>query len=148
MTEPAHAMDVVYVIDVAERPGIVHAIAAVFAHRGLSMRALYADAQRRPPRVLVVFSGTPRQVRLVAQVLARLHDIHDVRLLPADSPELHAVALCRGGPGLPPALEAVGVQQLADGWLLSGPHAAVELAVARLREAGLAEAVSRSLVVL
>ncbi|GAC1629100.1 MAG: hypothetical protein NVS9B10_19820 [Nevskia sp.] len=152
MTDPvvdaAGSITVVYVMDVADRPGIAHAIAAVFAHRGLSMRALIADAHRRPPRILVVFNGTPRQARLVAQVLARLHDIHGVRMLPADSAELRAVALCRGGRGPIPDLGAVSVQQLGEAWLLSGSYVEVETALAILCAAGLGGDVSRSLVAL
>ena len=149
---PAHAAGgtdattVVYVLDVADRPGIVHAIGAVFAHRGLSMLGLVADAHRRPPRILVVFAGTRRQQRLVSQVLARLHDIHAVRTLPAESPELRAFAMCRGVRAMP-ALADVGVQKLGDAWLLSGSYSEVEVALAGLRAAGIEAEVSRSLVV-
>ena len=152
MTEPTTAGDssatVVFVMDVADRPGIAHAIAAVFAHRGLSMRALIADAHRRPPRILVVFNGTPRQSRLVAQVLARLHDVHGVRMLPSDSAELHAVALCRGVNDAIPELRDVDIQRLGDIRLLSGRYVDVEAALLTLQDAGMAIDVSRSLVVL
>lgn len=140
------AATVVYVLDVADRPGIVHAIGAVFAHRGLSMLGLVADAHRRPPRILVVFKGTRRQQRLVSQVLARLHDIHAVRTLPSESPELRAFAMCRGVKAMP-GLADVGVQKLGDAWLLSGSYAEVETALATLREAGIDAEISRSLVV-
>jgi len=145
MTDLAIADCVVYVLDVAERPGIAHAISAVFAHRGLSMRALIADAHRSPARVLVVFEGTARQRRLVAQVLVRLHDVQAVRTLPADSPELRAIAICRANAGLP-AIPDVSMQSLGSSWLLSGTYAAVDRALSRWQAAGLIESVSRSLV--
>lgn len=135
----------VYVMDVADRPGIAHAISAVFAHRGLSMRALIADAHRSPPRILVVFEGTQRQQKLVGQVLARLHDVQRVRALPADSPELRAIAICHARTGLP-AVTDVSLQSLGDSWLLSGSYAAVDRALARWQAEGLIDAVSRSLV--
>lgn len=139
------AQCIVYVMDVAERPGIAHAISAVFAHRGLSMWALIADAHRRPPRVLAVFEGTQRQQKLVGQVLARLHDVQRVRALPADSPELRAIAICHARAGLP-AMTDVSLQSLGDAWLLSGSYAAVDRALARWQAEGLIDAVSRSLV--
>jgi hypothetical protein len=149
MTEADGSTTVVYVMDVADRPGIVHAIAAVFAHRGLSMRALIADAHRRPPRILAIFNGTSRQARLVSQVLARLHDINSVRMLSADSEELHAVAVCRVGEAALPELgAAVSIQKAGNAWLLSGSYAAIESALAILRESGCGLEVSRSLVAL
>jgi len=149
MTEADGSTTVVYVMDVADRPGIVHAIAAVFAHRGLSMRALIADAHRRPPRILAIFNGTSRQARLVSQVLARLHDINSVRMLSADSEELHAVAVCRVGEAALPELgAAVSIQKAGNAWLLSGSYAAIESALAILRESGCRLDISRSLVAL
>lgn len=145
MTERVIANCVVYVLDVVERPGIAHAISAVFAHRGLSMRALIADAHRSPARVLVVFEGTPRQRRLVAQVLVRLHDVTAVRTLAADSPDLRAIAICRANDGLP-ADPDVSMQSMGASWLLSGTFVAVERALSRWQDAGLIDSVSRSLV--
>lgn len=146
---PSATQRVVYVMEVADRPGIMHAIAAVFAHRGLSMQALVADAHRTPPRILVVFDGTPRQCRLVEQVLARLHDVHRIRSLAADAPEVRAFAVChdKGGAALP-ELIGVSAQQLGDTWLLSGSYVAVDAALAQLRAADRIDEVSRSLVAL
>jgi hypothetical protein len=138
---------VVYVIEVADRPGLVHAIAAVFAHRGLSMRAFFADTSRSPPRILVLFRGTPRQCRMVGQVLVRLHDVHSLRIVDENAAELRAMALCR--PTAPwPAFEEVEVQALGETCLMSGRHAAVEAALARLTADGLVTGVSRALVAL
>ncbi|MDB5970903.1 MAG: hypothetical protein JWQ90_3353 [Hydrocarboniphaga sp.] len=138
---------VVYVLEVADRPGIMHSIAAVFAHRGLSIHGLVADTGRKPPRILVVFEGTPRQQTLVEQVLARLHHVHQLRMLPAISPQLRAVAICRTLGPLP-LLDDV-VAQLDDGMaLLSGSYAAVDTALEQLLRTGLVSEVSRSLVAL
>jgi hypothetical protein len=149
MTEPAFASarGVVYLLEVADRPGLVHAIAAVFAHRGLSMRAFVADASRTPPRILVVFRGTARQCRLVERVLARLHDVHSVRAMDEDSLELRAMAVCRPT-GDWPALAEVEVQPLGETRLLSGRYGAVEAALARLTAEGLVSEAARSLVAL
>jgi len=138
---------VVYVLEVADRPGIMHSIAAVFAHRGLSIHGLVADTGRKPPRILVVFEGTPRQQTLVEQVLARLHHVHQLRMLPASSPQLRAVAICRTLGPLP-LLEGVVAQLDDDMALLSGSYAAVDAALDRLTEAGLVSEISRSLVAL
>lgn len=150
MTEPPAGpplRGVVYVLEVTDRAGLVHAVAAVFAHRGLSMRAFVADTSRAPSRVLVVFRGTARQCRLVGQVLARLHDVHDVRVIDEDSAELRATALCRPT-GIWPSLEEVEVQTQGEVRLVSGRHAAVEAALAGLTTAGLVGEVSRALMVL
>lgn len=138
---------VVYVLEVADRPGIVHSIAAVFAHRGLSIHGLVADTGRKPPRILVVFEGTPRQQRLVEQVLARLHHVHQLRVVPANSPQLRAVAICRALGPLP-ALDDVVAQLDEDRALLSGSYVAVDAALEQLLQAGLVSEVSRSLVAL
>lgn len=147
MTEPSSARRVVYVIEAAERPGIVHAIAAVFAHRGLSMRALIADASRSPPRILVVFHGTGRQCRMVEAVLGRLHNVHSVRMLDEAAPELQATALCRLS-GTAVVEDGLAVQPLGDKLLLSGSYAAVERALARLDAEGLLIEAFRTLVAL
>lgn len=144
---PPAVRRVVYVIETADRPGIVHAIGAVFAHRGLSMHALVADASRSPPRILIVFHGSPRQCRMVAAVLARLHDVIGVRMLDEESPELHSSALCRLA-GIPPPMPGVSVQLLPEGALLSGRHAAVEQALARLDADGLLLGAFRTVVAL
>lgn len=138
---------VVYVIEVADRPGIMHSIAAVFAHRGLSIHGLVADTGRKPPRILVVFEGTPRQQTLVEQVLARLHHVHELRMLPASSPQLRAVAICRSLGPLP-LLDDVVAQLDDDRALLSGSYAAVDAALEKLQQAGLVSEISRSLVAL
>jgi acetolactate synthase small subunit len=138
---------VVYVLEVADRPGIMHSIAAVFAHRGLSIHGMVADTGRKPPRILVVFEGTPRQQALVEQVLARLHHVHQLRTLPANSPQLRAVAICRTLGPLP-LLDDVVAQVDDDRALLSGSYVAVDAALDQLLAAGLVSEISRSLVAL
>ncbi|WP_428311700.1 hypothetical protein [Hydrocarboniphaga sp.] len=138
---------VVYVLEVADRPGIMHSVAAVFAHRGLSMHALVADTGRKSPRILVVFEGTPRQQQLVEQVLARLHHVHQLRMLPASSPELRAFAVCRLLGPLP-LLDEVLAQVDDDHATLSGRYAAVDAALEHLLQAGVVSDISRSLVAL
>jgi acetolactate synthase small subunit len=137
----------VYVLQVTERPGIVHAIAAVFAHRGLSMRGLVADAHSRPPRVLVAFRGTQRQCRMVEQVLARLHDVHSVRALEEDSAQLRAFALCHAHAALPD-MPDLSIQAQGETSLLSGSYAAVDRALERFVAEGLVSDFACSLVAL
>lgn len=140
---------VVYVIDVDDRPGIMHAIAAVFSHRGLSMQALVADTHRQQPRILVVFEGTGRQCQLVEQVLARLHDVQQIRTLRTDAPELRAFAICRlNGPLMPETVPDVGVQRNGNEYQIFGSYDAVDAALRRLQQDAAVDAVSRSLVVL
>lgn len=146
MTEESPLQGAVFVIEVADRPGVVHSIAAVFAHRGLSIESFVAETGRERPRVLVVFRGTARHCRIVEQVLARLHHVLSVRTLPTDSAELRALAFCHIKGNLP-AFPAVTQQSLApDRALLIGSYAAVENAVAELRREGSVSEVSRSLV--
>lgn len=145
MTDPA-TPGVVYVLEVADRPGLVHAIAAVFAHRGLSMRSFVADTSRTPPRILVVFRGTARQSRLLERVLARLHDVHSIRVVDEDSAEVRAMAVCRPAGDWPPLAE-VEVRQLGETRLISGRHGAVDRALSELAAAGLVAESFRSLVV-
>jgi len=139
---------VVYVIDVDDRPGIMHAIAAVFSHRGLSMLALVADTHRQQPRILVVFEGSDRQCRLVEQVLARLHDVQQIRTLPTSAPELRAFAICRLSAPLTAEFPGVEVRQDRNECQLWGGYDAIDAALSRLQQSGAIEAVSRSLVVL
>ncbi|WP_028006672.1 hypothetical protein [Solimonas flava] len=148
MTESLPLRHVVYVVEVAEKPGIVHALAAVFAHRGLSMRSFIADAVRRPPRILIPFEGTPRQCRLLAQVIARLHDVLGLRVLDAGAAELQASALCRlDAP--PPALAGISWREGGDGtWQMSGAYLAVDRALAELAAGGQLRESFRTLAVL
>ena len=139
---------VVFVLDVEERPGILHAIAAVFAHRGLSIRALVADASRHAPRILVAFRGTPRQCRRVEQVLGRLHDVQRLRVLADDAPEIHAAAMCHFLGGDVPPLGGVECRREAGTLLLSGRYAAVVAAVDRLELTGQLQETFLSLVAL
>jgi hypothetical protein len=125
----------------------VHAIAAVFAHRGLSMRSFVADTGRTPPRILVVFRGTARQCRLLQRVLVRLHDVHSVRVIAEDAPELRAMAVCRPT-GDWPALPEVDIQSLGETRLISGRLAAVDAALAQLAAGNLVAETARSLVAL
>ncbi|MDT0496947.1 hypothetical protein RM530_06150 [Algiphilus sp. W345] len=147
MSEAVSLQDVVYLCEVAERPGVVHSIAAVFAHRGLSIKALVADTSHSLPRILVAFRGTVRQCRMVEQVLRRLHHVHGVRTFPIDAPELRALAICRTQGELP-VLPGVREQSLGDTSLLSGTYGAVELAIKQLLEQGLVSDVSRTFVAL
>jgi len=131
MSEAKHdSQGVAYVIDATERPGMVHSIAAVFAHRGLSMEALVADTTRSDPRIIVVFRGTPRQCRMVAHVLPRLHDVRSVQVLALDSPQLRAVALCEKIEGLP-AFDDIDARPFDEYLLVTGNYEAVDR---RLRE--------------
>lgn len=138
---------VVYVLEVADRAGVAHAIAAVFAHRGLSMRSFVTDTGRRPPRILVSFRGTPRQCRMVEQVLARLHHVVGVRVLDEESPELHAVAVFRCA-GVLPDLPEVTVQRHGETCVLLGGYGAVERALLRIAASCAVGEVSRSLAAL
>lgn len=147
LATPSTLQTVVYILDVAEKPGIANAITAVFAHRGLSIEAVVADAGRRPPRILVVFTGTPRQCRMVEHVLQRLHDVYAVRCVDDDAAELRAVAFCRTSGALP-ALAGVEVRAAGDASLVSGSYRAVQAALARWSDDGLIVDVSRSLVAL
>ncbi|NKF23102.1 hypothetical protein [Solimonas marina] len=131
MTE-SNMRHVVYVAEVADRPGTVHAIAAVFAHRGLSMRALIADASRQPARILVPFIGSERQCTMVEQVIARLHHVRDLRVLPADAPELRASAVCSLATP-PPDLPGIDIHAAGDRWVLSGSYGDIERAIEQLR---------------
>lgn len=139
--------DVVYLAEVADRPGVAHAISAVFAHRGLSIKALVADTSHAPPRILVAFRGTERQCRLVEQVLQRLHHVHSVRSFPIDAPQLRALAVCRATGELP-ALSEVRVQPLGETHLLHGTYGAVERAIESLMAQDLISDVSRTIVAL
>ena len=138
---------VVYVLEADDRAGVMHAIAAVFAHRGLSMHSLLADTGRKPSRILVSFAGTERQQKLVQQVLSRLHHVQSVRVLRTDAPELHAIAVGRLCGPLP-ALSEVIAQTHGDAVMLSGRYADVEAAVQALESQGLIADVARSLVAL
>lgn len=138
---------VVYVLEADDRAGVMHAIAAVFAHRGLSMHSLLADTGRKPSRILVSFAGTERQQKLVQQVLTRLHHVQGVRVLRTDSPELRAIAVGRLCGPLPELAEVIA-QTHGDAVMLSGRYRDVEAAVSELESKGLIADVARSLVAL
>jgi acetolactate synthase small subunit len=138
---------IVFVIEAADRPGIMHAIAAVFSHRGLSMHSLVADTGRKPPRILVSFLGPERQRRLVEQVLQRLHYVQSVRVLRSDSPELRAIATARVLDTLPDMADVL-VQRHGDIVVITGTYAAVDAVVTRLQHEQRIESVARSLVAL
>jgi hypothetical protein len=145
--DQGHELTVIYAIDVIDRPGVLHAITAVFADRGLSMEGLVAETARVPSRILVAFRGSQRQCRMVEQVLPRLHHVLSVRTLPTDSPELRAIAWFKSDAPVAP-IDGVTVQWLGGSVLLSGSYASVHHAVAQLLQQGLAHEVSRSLVAL
>lgn len=145
MLPPLPRQGVAYVIDATERPGMVHSIAAVFAHRGLSMDALVADTNRSDPRIVVLFHGTPRQCRMVAHVLPRLHDVRRVQVLPLDSPLLRAVVLCDVDGPLPPLAE-VDVHEVSGHLLLLGRYQAVDDALQPLRERQTVRELSRTVI--
>lgn len=137
----------VFAVEVSDRPGMLNAVASVFADRGLSIESLVAETGRKPSRILVVFRGTARQCRQVEQVLPRLHHVHRVQRLPIDAASLHAIALCRLQ-GDAPELPGVKSQPLGEHLLLSGSYGAVGDAVEQLRSSGQLLEFSRSLVAL
>ncbi len=139
---------IVYVLEVADRPGVMHAIAAVFSHRGLSIYSLLADNGRKLSRVLVSFRGTDRQHLLVERVLTRLHNVTSVRALHADSPELRAIAIGRVTGELPDMPELIVQRQGEDVVVLTGRYTDVESAVSRLEAEDRVSAVACSLVAL
>ena len=151
MSTALRTSGVVYALTVADRPGIAQAVAAVFAHRGLSMNALVADSARVPTRLLVEFYGTPRQQTMIRRALERLHHVEACTCRPVDAPELRAVALCQLQPRARwPRLGGVEVDSsdIKGAKLIHGQLAAVNAALETLRGSGKLEAVSRSIVAL
>jgi len=143
----ARGKGVVYLIRAAERPGIAFSISAVFSHRGLSIEALVADTKGAQARILVVFRGTPRQIRMVGCVLERLHHVSAVEILDLDSPLLQAVALVRPAGSAPWSLPTdISEQAIGDLRLLTGRYDAIDRCVAALNEHQQIESLSRTLV--
>lgn len=147
----ATTQTVVFVITVDNRPGMAQAVAAVFAHRGLSIDTLVTDSGRTPTRLIVEFHGTPHHQRMIARALERLHHVSSVQVCADDAPGLVAVALVRLAPRRRmPRLTGVVVDTgAARGTrLIHGPLPAVRDALTRLQTDGIASEVARSLVAL
>jgi hypothetical protein len=83
----------------------------------------------------------------VEQVLRRLHDVHRVRCVADDAPELHAFAYCKIRSPLP-AAGGVDIRVDGDTCLVAGGYRALQQALEHWRAADLIVDVSQSLVAL
>ena len=143
-----------------DKPGAMESVAATFAHRGISLASILAnDAQGNPDAlatILVTFKTTASRKDAVKATLARLTRVVSVTERTESDATLRQSALVRLAPGASlPADPSVHLTRLeADAatgetlWALFGPHAAVESAVAQLRESGNLRAVTFAVVAL
>ena len=138
---------VVYCITAANRPGMAHSIAAVFAHRGLSIDTFVSDSAREPTRILAEFTGTNHQQHMVQRSLERLHYVTDLAGHPIASPRLRGVVLCMLRPRKRvPALANVELQHTGRELMIHGQLLAVTQALEVLRRKDLVESASRSII--
>ena len=122
-------------IESAHRPGVTHAIAAMFSGRGLQLDGFYGWGDELNPgdgeraTIIIIFRSFESRMKQMSQMLRRLHHVQRVTYLGWDDRRLQRQLIVQASPdsSLPALAAQVMAFDLGGGrYLLSGPAATVE----------------------
>lgn len=141
--------DATFRIEVRDEPGVMSAVAAVFAGRGVSMETVMAQRivnrdGSRAAEVVITLRASAHRLAMLRRVLERLDYTVRVTRVPDDSPYLVESALLELDPGSDPPAAAPGVRcspldapdGAPDRYMMYGRPADVVAAIETLRERG------------
>lgn len=70
-------------VDEGNRPGVAARVTRVFSERGISLGEILATRHRERPVILLRFSASEKLRDFMVRRLARVPEVHEVRLLPS-----------------------------------------------------------------